>query len=1743
MKEKSETRRGIAGIGSVRAKQRHNNNQKIENIEQSKNEELGIITVVPTKSRPALLEKALMSVAEQTRPPNELIIVGEQATDFPSNKRIIEKKLIDTKIHWLLNARTKNLSGSINTAVQFLISEGINPYSTYLALLDDDDLWESGYLQTAYEQLIKGNKDLVISGIIRHNTRNDVGIKQTIPNYIDQKMFLTGNPHIQGSNLFVKMSTFLRAGGFDENLPSTTDRDFMTRALDLGDITYASTGKHLVHHYADLPNRLSTYGSEAKITGLTRFFQKYKDRMTNEEILQFKQRATNLFGWTETAAEKETTPLNIPTPTIGKTTHKFHLTIGFTVSHLSCASKLMQDLESFQKNFPQPISLVILDNTGTPKLLQQIIQANKSSFYTIRIIPEGEVEKDAQAGKLGTFYISKERRKGPSFGRTALHRYLYLTGMELEKPVFWILDDDVRIDRIYYASNCQTITPAQFAQILGYLLEKKIAISVGGIMGDPPLPIACSTRGQLLELNNYLRSYRSNKTPEKEANTDAIAQKFPDQYYDLSINYYNHLETPVKSFLNRRNRDFTISQGIDALLEGKNLLRPSLPCKGENKMRGGNTIVTDIECLRTYPNCSPRINGIETRRGDTIWVELNRYLGGEMVGKENKQVISLPLFLKQERAPTFKPKLLSNSLAADLLGGAFVRALTDLIKTKNEIGKEAMDIGDALAFSKEDCQRVIAETTQNLERRKAILIMSAWRISGLIQTIEHQINSDNFAATTLNQNEVNQLEAVLDWIQQEISVRDVTEFCQKLKNGLNEGISQYLLEYKRNRQQFSSDLNLEPTKVQDKIAQKLIQKHFGVTSVELIGQGQEGLVYSDGSKAYKYFISNRFQRKVGLLDLIKNKLNASAHLRRIVTIENIIVEGNQVLLRMPLIEGNHYSGGRINEILEFLRECKETGIVTTNIWPENLIVGKNGLVYVDIGRSIAPYQENLFNEMCKRAFLTYRWHFRPDLKELLTKSLYETNMPELFGFEEFKKAIKQIDVHTQMDKYLIKACLKSKPKRVLDFGCGTGAIADKLAENGSDVDCYDPDPTRFTIRPHKQTVTLLSEEDLKSRIEAHQNYDLVLCNLVLCSIESENEVQRTMHKLRALTSQSGSVIIGICNPLSDEVKTSPSQSRTISSENKYHMHYPITEITPKGKQRTDWHRPISWYVHLAHKAGLEIKETIEVPSVDIERLSPSSDQILLVLQPIQRPKQTKTVSLMIKASGMEWQTIEKQVKHIVSQLEGPQEFFEKILVTDNATVGFARQYSTVNLEKFQQALQKLVNDHLIDRVISAPTDENEIKQIYVKWFGVECSKPRAINGQPTYMTLYGLDQCKGDYVLQTDCDCIFFRCERSNDYLREMVHLFESDPTAVTVALPISYKETQPYKKENENKPFRVEVRCCLLNMAKLKSMLPLKNETQNNQLKLPWHRILDLAIQEGKASSYRVGNPQTCFVHVPNFRKTDTNDWMSIIDAAEAGSMIPQQLNNIQIVGEAADWLGKRNEEMIILMRGRNVPLSKIRRCVESLQAQSFKDWSAVIIDASSSNGHEELFKYTLKNTFGDKVTYVHNHVLMSPMENIDYVTSSICTNPQSIIVHLDLDDALIGTDALNKVKEAYQKGADVTVGSMLRTDKQTEYKVTFQSPRENRGGNIWQHLRTYRKHLYDRVPKDYFQIDGGWVKHGEDWAFMIPIAELAKKPVQIKDKVYFYEPSEDKPNRNVDERERLIAKIIDKPSLENLN
>jgi GT2 family glycosyltransferase len=181
-------------------------------------------------------------------------------------------------------------------ALTHLLAEDLLAENTYVALLDDDDTWEPEYLERCITLAASQNLDWVITGITRHESEHGPGTKLSIPQALTPSMFFATNPHVQGSNFFIRLSTLLKAGCFDENLQSTTDRDLCVRVLNLGDIKIGFVREYLVHHMAFAGNRLSTPDSPAKHQGLIAFYGKYAPLMLTKERSAFLDRATSVFS-------------------------------------------------------------------------------------------------------------------------------------------------------------------------------------------------------------------------------------------------------------------------------------------------------------------------------------------------------------------------------------------------------------------------------------------------------------------------------------------------------------------------------------------------------------------------------------------------------------------------------------------------------------------------------------------------------------------------------------------------------------------------------------------------------------------------------------------------------------------------------------------------------------------------------------------------------------------------------------------------------------------------------------------------------------------------------------------------------------------------------------------------------------------------------------------------------------------------------------------------------------------------------------------------------------------------------------------------------------------------------------------------------------------------------------------------------------------------------------------------------
>ena len=256
-----------------------------------------IAAVIATHNRPELLEKrSLASIARQTRPPDYLIVVDDSDLSIrPVNAEAVAALPIeDTRVIYLENRRTDGASGAWNTALAHL--QGIDP-SAFVAVLDDDDSWAETYLEHCEKTVLSGSQDMVATGLVFHRTNDAEGELLAPPDSLNVSDLLVRNTHIQGSNLFVRLRKLLEAGGFDEALASTTDRDLCIRLADLGTVQFGATDGYLVHHFADEDRpRLSTPGGDAKREGLAYFYRKYRGRMSEEQQEAFVERSLRLFN-------------------------------------------------------------------------------------------------------------------------------------------------------------------------------------------------------------------------------------------------------------------------------------------------------------------------------------------------------------------------------------------------------------------------------------------------------------------------------------------------------------------------------------------------------------------------------------------------------------------------------------------------------------------------------------------------------------------------------------------------------------------------------------------------------------------------------------------------------------------------------------------------------------------------------------------------------------------------------------------------------------------------------------------------------------------------------------------------------------------------------------------------------------------------------------------------------------------------------------------------------------------------------------------------------------------------------------------------------------------------------------------------------------------------------------------------------------------------------------------------------
>ena len=650
-----------------------------------------IAAVIATHNRPELLAKrALASVAKQTRLPDYLIVVDDSDSDIgATNTQVVWGLGVrGTRIIYLENRRTAGASGAWNSAL-FLL-HGIDP-SAYVAILDDDDSWDEEYLERCEQAVMEKDLDMVAAGLAFHRSQDTEPELLDPPDHLVVDDLLVRNTHVQGSNLFVRLRKLIEAGGFDEALASTTDRDICIRLADLGSVRFGALKEHLVHHFADNDRtRLSTPGSYAKRTGLRYFFRKYRGRMMEEQQGEFIERSRTLFDCDPT----EPVELAAVDPCVcdsSTSDRPLTLVVGaITSPDTSLVERLLNSLaEKIAGRQGVSLKVVLLENGGDDPVSRRALRdsVDRAVEQGLDVVMKNleQQHNDVDTGVFGITGDQLSRRRSIALSRTMLQRYLFMEAKPLPRAVVWILDDDVVLEDLSQGpGGSPEAQDVDYVSEIRKLQDSGASIVLCEVTGDPPLPALSCIRTQLVDLYHNLHRLAAlspeSPYPDLREENRLSRMENPDYHYDLSSSGTGQLELPF--WFEAGGEDRTAGEvflemvvRLPGILSGVQVFRPLVRVERNSAggglpasiNRGPATLVFDLQSLREFPNAVPVVNGTDIRRSDMVWSLLNLYAGG-------REVLQAPLPVRQVRVAERNEGSVQGNFSTteqDLVGHAF----------------------------------------------------------------------------------------------------------------------------------------------------------------------------------------------------------------------------------------------------------------------------------------------------------------------------------------------------------------------------------------------------------------------------------------------------------------------------------------------------------------------------------------------------------------------------------------------------------------------------------------------------------------------------------------------------------------------------------------------------------------------------------------------------------------------------------------------------------------------------------------------------------------------------------------------------------------------------------------------------------------------------------------------------------------------------------------------------------------
>lgn len=222
------------------------------------------------KRQPEIVERAVVSILNQTYKNIEVIVVDDSPADYELRDAVQETVLkYQDRVKYIRHEKNMGACAARNTGID-------NSKGEYLAFLDDDDFWRENKIEQQLKKALETGAGLVYCEcliIVEETDYQRLFIpKQKKGNVYDELM--KGN--FIGSTSFplIKRECFENCGKFDPLQPAAQDYDVWVRIAQKYDVDYV---EEVLVDYYEISGDCITKNTAKRIKGHERLFEKHKD--------------------------------------------------------------------------------------------------------------------------------------------------------------------------------------------------------------------------------------------------------------------------------------------------------------------------------------------------------------------------------------------------------------------------------------------------------------------------------------------------------------------------------------------------------------------------------------------------------------------------------------------------------------------------------------------------------------------------------------------------------------------------------------------------------------------------------------------------------------------------------------------------------------------------------------------------------------------------------------------------------------------------------------------------------------------------------------------------------------------------------------------------------------------------------------------------------------------------------------------------------------------------------------------------------------------------------------------------------------------------------------------------------------------------------------------------------------------------------------------------------------------------